>query len=290
MEIKQLVYFKAIMEERTISGAARKLHISQPPLSVQMKLLEKELGVSLFERGSRRIRPTEAGRVLYRYAREILELSQVAREEIGDLKAGQAGHVRLGLVSSSASPFVYEVLRHFMETYPAVGMKVYEGNTYELLEDLQKGNIEISLMRTPFPTEGLELIDLETDPMVAAGQSCFLPKGEEALPLKALEGRPLLIYRRWEAMISRAFEKEMALPHIFTTADDARTVVQWAQAGLGVALVPRSVMIWGHHLVIRELASSMLTSRLVAAKKKDAPISQSALALFEEFREESKRA
>lgn len=81
MELRQLSYFTTIVNEGNISQAAKKLNISQPPLSHQMKLLEEELGVTLFERGSRRIRLTPAGKTFYDRALAILDLSQAARTE-----------------------------------------------------------------------------------------------------------------------------------------------------------------------------------------------------------------
>ena len=84
MELRQLSYFTTIVNEGNISQAAKKLNISQPPLSHQMKLLEAELGVTLFERGSRRIRLTPAGKTFYDRALAILDLSQAARTETGD--------------------------------------------------------------------------------------------------------------------------------------------------------------------------------------------------------------
>ena len=81
MDLKQLSYFVKIVEEGSISGAAKKLFMSQPPLSSQMKLLEAELDCTLFERGSRTIRLTEAGETLYNYSRSLLQLSNVAKQE-----------------------------------------------------------------------------------------------------------------------------------------------------------------------------------------------------------------
>ena len=118
MDIKQLKYFVAIIEGGTITGAAKLLHVSQPPLSNQMRLLENELGAELFRRGARHITLTEAGEVLYRYAVEILELEHVAKEEIGSMRAGQKGNLRLGLVSSCASNELYDELRLFHKDFP----------------------------------------------------------------------------------------------------------------------------------------------------------------------------
>ena len=101
MELRQLSYFTTIVNEGNISQAAKKLNISQPPLSHQMKLLEAELGVTLFERGSRRIRLTPAGKTFYDRALAILDLSQAARTELTAQKQEIQGIVRLGIISSA---------------------------------------------------------------------------------------------------------------------------------------------------------------------------------------------
>lgn len=152
MDLRQLRYFKTIIEEGTITGAARKLHISQPPLSSQMHLLEKELGTLLFERGARQVVPTEAGSRLYRYAVEMLDLETAAREEIGTLKTGHQGLLRLGLVSSGGHDKLYRLLREYRKCYPHIQFKVYEGNSYELLEQLRKGKSMCPSCAPPFPS------------------------------------------------------------------------------------------------------------------------------------------
>ena len=84
MDLKQLHYFLTIVEERQITAAARKLHMAQPPLSNQMKLLESELGMKLFERGPHHIELTDAGRMLARRARQLLDMADTTRREIDD--------------------------------------------------------------------------------------------------------------------------------------------------------------------------------------------------------------
>ena len=82
MELRQLEYFRAIVDAGTISGAARELHMTQPPLSYQMKMLEEELQVSLFLRGSKRVQLTEAGKTLYEQAGNLLMLSDLTKREV----------------------------------------------------------------------------------------------------------------------------------------------------------------------------------------------------------------
>ena len=100
MELRQLTYFITVVEEGTISSAARKLNLTQPPLSAQMKQLEAECGCVLFERTSRRIQLTEAGRMLYNRALTLLELADITRQELKDYREGTSGTLRLGVVSS----------------------------------------------------------------------------------------------------------------------------------------------------------------------------------------------
>lgn len=282
MDIKQLKYFMTVAEEGTITAAAKKLHISQPPLSAQMRLLEQELGCELFRRGARQITLTESGGILYRRAAEMVDLESAAREEIRTWKAGRSGRLRLGLVSSSASKELYEKLRLFRETYPEIQIKVYEGNTYELLEELRKGRLDAAVLRTPFSPYGLETAVLRRDRMAAAGRD--LP-GKKEIMLKELAGLPLIVYRRWEKIILDEFEKEQVRPHIYCVADDARTCLRWAEEGLGTALVPESVLCAADVLPQAVLREEVLSSVLVLAERKGDKASKSGELLFEIFGE-----
>jgi len=170
MDLRQLRYFAAVVEEGTISAAARKLNISQPPLSLQIRMLEDEYGLRLFERGARQITLTDAGRMFYRYAAEILELQHAADTDMHDLRAGKRGSVRIGLVSSFYSGKMYAALKTFYRKYPQVQFQVSEGNTYQLIEHLHNGRIELAVIRTPYQDRALDRIVLEEDRIVAAGK------------------------------------------------------------------------------------------------------------------------
>ena len=101
MEIRQLEYFRAIVDAGTISGAARVLHMTQPPLSYQMKMLEEELQVSLFLRGTKKITLTDAGKTLYEQAGNLLMLADLTKQEV--VKSGQAATLHIGITPSTVS-------------------------------------------------------------------------------------------------------------------------------------------------------------------------------------------
>ena len=281
MDLRQLRYFKPIREGGPITGAARKLHISQPPLSSQMHLLEKELGTLLFERGARQVVPTEAGSRLYRYAVEMLDLETAVREEIGTLKTGHQGVLRLGMVSSGGHEKLYRLLRAYRKRYPHIQFKVYEGNSYELLEQLRKGKIDVSLLHSPFSLYGLDLIPLERTAMGIGLSGRAFPSWQGGtLRLKDLGDVPLILYRRWEKIILEECRKEKYSPDIYCVSDDARTCREWAEAGLGAAVAPMTVLRKSRKLILGTLQEEALSSDLYLARRKGETGAQSALLFF----------
>ncbi|MDY3919593.1 MAG: LysR family transcriptional regulator [Candidatus Limivivens sp.] len=266
MELKQLYYFKAVADAGTISAAARKLNMSQPPLSSQMQLLEQELGCVLFERGSRKIQLTEAGRIFYERAGAMLELAQTTAQEMQDYRQGNAGTLRLGVVSSVGALLLKKWIVPFHKKFPQIRYEIYEGNTYQILEQVRANRIEVGLVRTPFSGEGLEAVKLAREPMLAAGHAGFFTgtaKGEQDLGMEVslnengtarssmsgicgvvaiqeLAGQPLIIYRRWEQILTERFAHAGVQPVCFCKNDDARTSLEWAMSGMGIAIFPAS--------------------------------------------------
>ena len=137
MELRQLNYFIAVVEEGTISGAARRLNMSQPPLTAQMHALESELGCALFEHAGRRLRITEAGRTFYARAKAIATLCAGARSEMADLSAGAAGVLHMGVISSVCGAEFIGWLSEFAYSHPGVRYDLHEANTYQLINLLR---------------------------------------------------------------------------------------------------------------------------------------------------------
>ena len=169
MDIRQLIYFATIVEEGSISAAAKKLHLSQPPLSYQLKLLEEELHLQLLQRGARGVQLTEAGKVLYKRAQGILELTERTQKELQAMAGGFAGTLHIGTVSSSGASLLDWRIPAFHEQYPQIGFAIHEGNTFELMEMLESGLIELAVVRTPFHDEQVDCRYLQQEPMIAAG-------------------------------------------------------------------------------------------------------------------------
>lgn len=288
MDIRQLLYFTTIAEEGSISAAAKKLHLSQPPLSYQMKLLEEELHLPLIERSARGIALTEAGRVLYKRAQGILELSELTRKEMLAMASGFTGTLHIGTVSSSGASLLGWRIPAFHQKHPQIGFAIHEGNTFELMEMLKSGLIELAIVRTPFHNDQLNCLYLSPEPMIAAGAASFFPAGMpsgQPISLELLGHAPVILYRRFEKILLSLCEQKGITPQVFCIADDARTTLMWAEAGLGVAVVPQSAYrIMPHHnMVYGELSEEDLHTRIAAVCKKGCSLSWAAQQFLEIF-------
>jgi len=302
MNSKQLFYFTTVAETGSFTAAAQKLGLSQPPLSKQVMLLEEELGVTLFSRGSRKVELTEAGAYLYAQSRNILSLMDTAAREVSDLSSTTSGVLKLGTISSSGYMLTGSFLKTFCQRYPHVRFEITEGNTYELLEKLKNGLIECAILRTPFNNEGFQCVHGPEEPLVAVGDPAYFkdltcqedsrPSGCNGYPsysirLTDLAGKPLIYYRRFDSIISVAFQNIGVEPYIFCRNDDARTSLLWAWAGLGVALIPQSIsnLPLSQNLEIHPIESSDTTTHMAAVYKKNGYVSNIAKEFVSSFRE-----
>ena len=241
MNLKQLRYFITIVNEGNITAAARKLHIAQPALSTQITNLEKELDVILFHRGSRKITLTNAGEIVLAKANTMFELKDSIRKELEDNESGFQGTLKIGTISAIDSDLLENNFLKFHKKYNKIKYELYEGITPEIIQLLYSRVIEIGVIRTPFETAGLETIYLKSEPMIAAYSQDYDIGGlGDTIKIQDLDKKPLIIYRRFQDIIRLAFQELEINPYIFCINDDSRTSLLWANAGLGVAIVPIS--------------------------------------------------
>ena len=152
MDIKILKYFLAVANEGTITKAAKKLCIAQPPLSRQLHQLEEELGVSLFIRGKRHIQLTSEGFFLKQQAEEIISLVQKTENELSKMKTNTHGTISIGVTETCGSSILSELIKEFSSKYPYIKYNVWCGNGDEINEKLDRGLIDLGIVREPFNT------------------------------------------------------------------------------------------------------------------------------------------
>ncbi|PET69465.1 LysR family transcriptional regulator [Priestia megaterium] len=286
MDIKQLIYFLTIAEEGNISKAAERLHMAQPPLSQQLKLLEEELGVILFERNTRRMQITDAGQLLQNRAQQIVELMEKTSKELNDLKEGYQGVLSIGTISSAGETLVPIMVQNFHKVYPGVDFRIKESSTFEILELVKRGVVEIGVIRTPFNLETFDYISLPEEPMVAATLDSLLDTSKTFLHLDELKGKPLLFHNRYANNIEEACKKSGFEPKVKCRIDDTRTMLNWACGGMGIALIPRDMraLMPDSNLRFIEIKEETLATKIIIIWRKNHYLSTPARHFLELFK------
>ncbi|MEG0367846.1 MAG: LysR family transcriptional regulator [Coprobacillus sp.] len=239
MDIKQMIYFKTIVEKGTISKAAQTLHIAQPPLSMQLKQLEEELGVVLLKRGHQKVELTQAGRLFYKRSLQIIALSELTMHEMKDTKQET---LRIGITSSNCA--LIQKIRPYLMENPQLSFRIHEGTTYEIIDLLNAHNIDLGIVRTPFDQSQIAAFPFKREPMVAVGHSEFMNSSMNYI--KDYQNTPLIIHQRYFPLLSDYCLKQQFNPFIKISSDDCRTSLIWATEHLGVAIIPKSAMFLIH--------------------------------------------
>lgn len=249
IELRRLRYLVAVAEEGHITRAAERLGIQQPPLTRQIRALEAEWGVQLFERHPRGMRPTEAGRVAVAAAQDILERAGRLGDTARRAARGEQGRLAIGYTSSGAfHPFVSQQIRSFREARPGVLLALAEDGTPELVQGLRDERLDAAFVRsTSSDVAGLRLEPLFAEEMVAA-----LPSGHPLagtgtrLALGALAEETFIFYRRptgpglYDAIVAACLAAGFS-PTVGQEAPRMSSTLSLVAAGLGVSIVPASM-------------------------------------------------
>lgn len=253
MELRHLRYFIAVAEEGHITRAAERLGMQQPPLSQQIKGLERELGVQLFRRLPRGVEPTNAGRAFLAEARVILGQIDHAVASTRRTARGELGRIAIGFTSSAPfHPFVPRVIRTFREASPLVSLALDEEGTTQLIQNLREDRVDVAFIRTPVADPAGLVVEplLEEKMVVALPDHHVLAKrtrGEKAeLNLKRLAGETFIVYRRhsgpglYDAIFAACHAAGFS-PLIGQEAPRIVSTLNLVAAGLGLSLVPASL-------------------------------------------------
>jgi DNA-binding transcriptional LysR family regulator len=251
MELRHLRYFVAVAEELHFHRAADRLHISQPPLSQQIRALEAELGVALFERNRRRVELTPAGQSFLTDARGILEATERAADRARRVAGGELGELSIGFVGSATfSPVLPAILRDFRARFPDVGLSLRELQTAEQLAALVAGRIDVGVIRGPLDAAeldpGLELVVIQREQLVVALPEAHPLAEQPRLHAADLRGETFVILRRHEspglfASLTAVMGAAGGVPEDVLEVAEMQTVIALVASGVGISLVPAAV-------------------------------------------------
>ena len=273
MDLRTLRYFTVAAQELNITRAAQKLHMSQPPLSHQLRLLEEELGAPLFVRGKRRLQLTEEGAALLRRANELLDLAEKARQEIREMKNGIAGTLDLGMVEGRAPFLCARWIAGFRDEFPLVRYRLWNGSSDDVLDRLQKGLADLAVIAAPYDTEHLDGFVVGEEPWVAilprANPLAALPG--DSIPLARLVGQPLIVPSRRSRIqaIRQWFGEIGAEPEILCEMSNYLDAVALTEQGVGVSIFPQTTYTPNDLVVSRVITGPARRAQYVMVRLRD---------------------
>jgi LysR family transcriptional regulator, benzoate and cis,cis-muconate-responsive activator of ben and cat genes len=248
MELRHLRYFVAVAEEQNVSRAAKRLHVSQPPLSRQVRDLENELGVALFDRGANAVRLTEAGRVFLTEARTILRGTEGAVQMVKDVAGGKRGEINVGYAPSLTVELLPRALRYFRKSNPGVRARLHDLSTQEMLRGLNDGSLHVAMM-VQVPSKaltGLVFEELQRQPVcVALHPAHPLARarkvGLEQVAKECLVVFTLADYPEYQAWVAGLFAPLSRSPQIVEEHDSITSLIAAVESRRGVAVIAQPV-------------------------------------------------
>lgn len=242
MDIKQLRYFTVLADTLNFHRAAERLHITQPPLTVAIRKLETELGTPLFDRGTRGVRLTAAGRAALGPAREALAQAELVRSAVQEGMQGQRGRLAVAFVGSAVSEVLPRVIPAFRAAYPNVDLSLEELTSADIARGITSHQFDVGLVRLPLmERHPIDAEVIEHDVLVAAVPASSPLALREELGLADLADQPFVQFEPvsvLHAMIMLACQRAGFAPRAAQEAHQVQTILSLVQSGLGVALVP----------------------------------------------------
>ena len=243
MELRQLAYFVAVAEEGSFTRAAARLHVAQPGVSAQIRLLEQELGQQLLDRSMRNVRLTRVGADVLPYARAALEALADVQLVVDDWSGLMRGRVAVGMITGCSFTLLFDLLAQFHSDHPAVEITLSEDNSDRLIEALIDGTLDLALVGLAAVPEGIAA-EMFIDEALVAVVGCDDPlASQQAVTLDDLRGRTLMCLPQGTG-VRAAFDHGCTLadiqPRIGFEATDPAALAELACRGLGVAILPKT--------------------------------------------------
>ena len=245
MELRQLEYLVAVAEEQSFTRAAERVHISQSGISAQIRELERDLGLVLIDRSSRRARVTSAGAAVLEHARAALGSAQAVRRVADELRGVVRGRLAVGMVSGCTVTPLFDALAAFHRAHPGVELSLVEEASDRLLEGVRLGELDAALVASAGPPVGLESLIVVSEGLVAGVPAThpLADRGHAALP--EVTAHPLVCLPPGtgiRACLDEACATAGTRPRVVLEASAPTAVVDLAARGLGVAILSESLV------------------------------------------------
>lgn len=279
MELRQLEYFVAVVDQGGFTRAAEHVHVAQPGVSAQVRRLERELGHDLLDRSGRQVRLTDVGAAVLPFARAALAAIDGARATVGELTGLLRGRIAVGTVTSHRVDLP-ALLSEFHEQHPGVEITLVEDDSAGLAANLRAGTLDAAILSLgPEPLAGLDHVVVTDETITAAVGTGHVLADRTELAVTELRDRALICLPRGtgiRAHLEAACAAAGFTPHVAFEAGDPSMLARLALSGLGVAVLPDSVARNQHGLHPLTLVRPRLRGQLVFAWRADGPVSPAA--------------
>lgn len=277
----RLAVIEQIAAHGSIAAAAEALYVTPSAVSHQLSRFEKELGVSLVERGPHSLRLTDAGRRMAEHARAIADLMRAAEDDVTAHAHGRTGRLRIGFSTSGGLRLVPLALSGFVRAHPDVDLALFPGQTHELIEPLAQGDLDLavvfdhSVVPYPFPTD-LNIAPLLDDPLYLVFPAGHPRAGDESVALEDLAGEPWIATHGMPptpAVLEKLCGGAGFVPDIRCRTDSYDLILGLIRAGLGVGLVPAVALPGGtdNGLALSRISGQAVVRRISAFTRPSNP-------------------
>jgi DNA-binding transcriptional LysR family regulator len=275
MELRHLRYFLVVAEELHFGRAATRLHVTQPPLSQQIRQLEDELGILLFQRTKRRVQLTEAGRAFREAAQQILAQAEQAVRTAQRVHRGEIGPLTVGFVGSAITGIFSELLLAFRTRFPEVELTLQELTTAQQVHALRERRIDVGVLRPPIGEETFALETLCREPFVVVLPNAHPLAAQRRIPLCALAHETVVLVPTYvgpgvQDETVEFCHRAGCYPQRLPGATQMLTVIGLVAAGMGLSLVPASMRtVQWKGIVYRPLEDQMPPVELAVAWRRN---------------------
>ena len=247
MDLRQLEMFHSVAEHSSFTQAGEHLHVAQSAISRKVKLLEQELGETLFRRANKRVCLTPAGEVLLRYTRRIFQELCHACLDVSNVSRLNRSTVRIGSGMTACMYQLPPVLERFQARYPNIDIQVVTGSTSDLLVQIENSMLDLGVVMLPVVSQNLEAVPFATEEMVVVTSPRHpLFHKRRSLCLADLADQPMILFSRASAtrkLIDRHFQNAGFLPKVAMEAETVATIKPLVRINLGISILPLPAVI-----------------------------------------------
>lgn len=271
MDLRVLKNFLKIAELENVTQASKELNVAQPHLTRQIKALEEELGIRLFMREKKRLHITDEGKFLKQQTEQIFELLDKTEQQIREMQSQIQGTLFIGAIESVAMSQLPVIISDFKQSYPDVKYNIWSANSSDVAERVEKGLLDLAIVREPFDKEKFEYIHLfdEKWAVFFGKENIFTQKSSDKISLRELSNTELLVPAQRVEEIERWFSEKKLKADIKCAFSPIINGIELIKQEIGVAILPESIWnnIYHKDIYKKELAENKITEVSLIWKK-----------------------